>query len=111
MTDESVIATARPPSGERTAPKPDPDTIVAGLIDRAWAAMDSCENQDQARIDEAITALAWSVYKPDTGLGNVESKVIKNTGKTFGTLGDLIRVRNAGVIGEVPAGAGAGAAP
>ena len=48
--------------------------------------MDAFDNHDQARIDEAVTALAWSIYKPenaetlavlaveDTGLGNVPSK-------------------------------------
>ena len=83
----------------------DPDTIVAGLIDRAREAMSAYENLDQARVDEAVTALAWSVYNPknaellaklaveDTGLGNVPSKITKNTRKTFGTLRDLMRVR------------------
>ena len=49
--------------------------------------MAAYENGDQARVDEAVTALAWSIYKPeharmlaelaveDTGLGDVESKV------------------------------------
>ena len=67
---------------------------------------------DQARVDEAVTALAWSLYKPehatqlaalaveDTGLGNAADKVIKNQRKTFGTLRDLMRVRSVGVIEE-----------
>lgn len=88
---------------------------VAALIDRARAAMTAYENHDQARVDEAVTALAWSVYKPenaralaelaveDTGLGNVSSKIIKNTRKTFGTLRDLMRARTVGVIEEDPA--------
>lgn len=87
---------------------------VAVLIDRARAAMDAYENTDQARVDEAVTALAWSIYKPenakrlaelaveDTGLGNVESKIIKNTRKTFGTLRDLMRARTVGMISEEP---------
>jgi len=68
----------------------------------------------QARIDEAVTALAWSIYKPEnaralaemavtgTGLGNVPDKVTKNTRKTFGTLRDLLRVKSTGVIEENP---------
>ncbi|MDX2290231.1 MAG: aldehyde dehydrogenase family protein [Hyphomicrobiaceae bacterium] len=68
----------------------------------------------QSRIDEAVTALAWSIYKPDnarrlaeiavavTGIGNVESKVIKNQRKTFGTLRDLMRVRSTGIIETIP---------
>ncbi|MGR3363115.1 MAG: acylating sulfoacetaldehyde dehydrogenase, partial [Maritimibacter harenae] len=83
---------------------------VGNLIDRARAAMQAYDNTDQARVDDAVTALAWSLYQPaharelaelavaDTGLGNVESKVTKNTRKTFGTLRDLLRVRSVGVI-------------
>jgi sulfoacetaldehyde dehydrogenase len=75
-------------------------TVVQTLIDRGRVAMDVFENTDQGRIDEAVTALAWSIYKPerakelailavkDTGLGNVSSKILKNTRKTFGTLRD-----------------------
>lgn len=85
---------------------------VADVVSRARRAMAAYENRDQARVDEAVTALAWSIYKPeharmlaelavaDTGLGNVESKVIKNQRKTFGTLRDLMRVRTVGLIEE-----------
>jgi sulfoacetaldehyde dehydrogenase len=77
--------------------------------------MEAYENHDQNRVDEAVTALAWSIYRPesarmladlavrDTGLGNVESKVIKNTRKTFGTLRDLLRAKTVGVIEDDPA--------
>ena len=88
---------------------------VALLVERARAAMDSFKNVDQARADEAVTAVAWSLYKPeharelaemavaDTGLGNVADKIIKNQRKTFGTLRDLLRARTVGVIEEDPA--------
>jgi len=91
-----------------------PAARVAELVAKARAAMELYENQDQARVDEAVTALAWSIYKPenarmlaelaveDTGLGNVESKIIKNTRKTFGTLRDLMRAKTVGVISEEP---------
>ncbi len=91
------------------------DVKVAELIARARTAMLAFENHDQARVDEAVTALAWSIYKPenakmlaelavqDTGLGNVSSKITKNTRKTFGTLRDLMRARTVGVIEEDPA--------
>ena len=84
----------------------DEAAIVAGLIERARAAMDEFESADQARVDEAVTALAWSIYEParaqelaeiavvDTGLGNVASKIIKNQRKTFGCLRDLMRVED-----------------
>ena len=64
--------------------------VVARLIEDARAAMAEYESANQARVDEAVTALAWSIYKPerakelaelavtDTRLGNVESKIIKN---------------------------------
>jgi sulfoacetaldehyde dehydrogenase len=92
-----------------------PEAIVAELVARGRAAMAALEGAGQERIDEAVTALAWSIYKPeharllaemavaDTGLGNVADKVTKNTRKTFGTLRDLLRVRSTGVIEEDPA--------
>ena len=85
---------------------------IAELADRARRAMDEFYPFDQARVDEAVTALAWSLYKPehaerlaalaveDTGLGNAADKVIKNQRKTFGTLRDLMRVRSVGAIEE-----------
>ena len=85
---------------------------IAGLVERARRAMVEFHPSDQARVDEAVTALAWSLYKPehatqlaalaveDTGLGNAADKVIKNQRKTFGTLRDLMRVRSVGVIEE-----------
>ena len=91
------------------------EQAVTELMVRAHAAMDAYENHDQNRVDEAVTALAWSIYRPesarmladlavrDTGLGNVESKVIKNTRKTFGTLRDLLRAKTVGVIEDDPA--------
>jgi len=83
---------------------------VAALIDNAREAMRGIAAADQARIDEIVTAVAWSLYKPDnarrmaelavedTGIGNVDDKVVKNQRKTFGTLRDLMRVRTVGVI-------------
>ncbi len=88
--------------------------VIAELIEKARIAMATYEKADQARVDEAVTALAWSIYKPtraaelaefavaDTGLGNVESKIIKNQRKTFGCLRDLMRVRTVGVIEDLP---------
>ena len=92
----------------------DPVAIVDSLIRRGRAAMDAFSDADQARVDEAVTALAWSLYKPehaealarmaveDTGIGNAPDKVVKNQRKTFGTLRDLMRVKSVGVIEERP---------
>ena len=90
------------------------ETIIGNLIGKARTAMAAFADADQARIDEAVTALAWAIHEPgrarelaelavtDTGLGNVESKVIKNQRKTFGCLRDLMRVKSTGVIEEIP---------
>jgi sulfoacetaldehyde dehydrogenase len=84
--------------------------IIATLVRRAREAMNEFLDADQARVDEAVTALAWSIYEPararelaegavaDTGLGNVDSKIIKNQRKTFGCLRDLMRVKTVGII-------------
>ena len=92
----------------------DPVSIVEALIRRGRAAMEAFAASDQARVDEAVTALAWSLYKPenaealarmavdDTGLGNAADKVVKNQRKTFGTLRDLMRVKSVGIIEEKP---------
>ena len=77
---------------------------------RARIAQESFANADQARVDEAVRAIAWSLYQPeharelaelaveDTGLGNVPDKIIKKQRKTFGTLRDLLRAKSVGEI-------------
>lgn len=99
---------------ETTASQESPEAVIAGLIDRARAAMEAFDNTNQNAIDDAVTALAWSIYKPEnarrlaelavesTGLGNADDKVIKNQRKTFGTLRDLLRVKTTGVIEDLP---------
>ena len=89
-------------------------TLVDRLIVQGRTAMAEIVTADQARIDEIVTAIAWSLYKPenaqrlaemavaDTGIGNVEDKVIKNQRKTFGTLRDLMRAKTVGIIDDDP---------
>ncbi|WP_439111714.1 acylating sulfoacetaldehyde dehydrogenase [Lentibacter sp.] len=89
-------------------------SVVADLVTKARVAMSQFQSADQARVDEAVTALAWALYKPtrarelaevaveDTGLGNVPSKILKNTRKTFGCLRDLLRVTSVGVVSDDP---------
>jgi len=105
---------ASPAASAVTGANADEIDGVARLIERARAAMRAFGGADQARVDEAVTAVAWSLYKPenalrlaeqsvaDTGIGNVADKVIKNQRKTFGTLRDLLRVRSVGVIEPDP---------
>jgi len=88
---------------------------IAAQIARARAAMATLKGASQGRIDEAVTALAWAIYKPQhaselaklavagTGLGNVPDKIAKNTRKTFGALRDLLRAKTVGIIEEDPA--------
>ena len=92
--------------------------VVSPLIANARQAMAAfaveIERHGQPRIDEAVTALAWSIYEPGrakrlaeiavevTGIGRVDSKIIKNQRKTFGTLRDLLRVKSTGIIEEIP---------
>ena len=104
MSDSSAAA--------RAAASTDDD--VAVLFERARRAMQEFADADQARVDEAVTAAAWALYKPEhaqdlakravqsTGLGRVDSKIIKNQRKTFGALRDLLRVKSVGVIEELP---------
>ena len=92
----------------------DPSALADSLVRRARTAMDAFKDSTQARVDEAVSALAWSLYKPenaealawmaveDTGIGNAPDKVIKNQRKTFGTLRDLMRVKSVGIIEEQP---------
>lgn len=90
------------------------DEHIAALISNGREAMNRFQEEDQNGVDMAVRALAWAIYKPensrllaemavqDTGLGNVESKVIKNTRKTFGTLRDLLRAKTIGIIENKP---------
>ncbi len=100
-------------NNKKTAPGAGRDEAVETLIGRARAAMKAFKSASQERLDEAVTALAWSIYRPDrakalaelaveiTGLGNVESKITKNRRKTFGCLRDLLRVKSTGIIEEL----------
>jgi sulfoacetaldehyde dehydrogenase len=88
------------------------DHGVAEVVARARAAQSQFANATQEQTDDAVRALAWSLYEPsharavaelavaDTGLGNVPDKIIKKQRKTFGTLRDLLRVKTVGIIEE-----------
>ena len=92
-----------------TAP-PVPTEAVEAVMRRARAAQATFADANQERADDAVRALAWSLYKlenaeavaelavADTGLGNVADKVRKKQRKTFGTLRDLLRGRSVGII-------------
>src|SRR6185503_13107431 len=85
---------------------------VAALVARARAAQAIADGYDQARIDELVAAAAWAILEParnrelselavrDTGIGDVEDKVLKNHRKTLGILRDLHGMKTVGVISE-----------
>ncbi|GAA0401762.1 aldehyde dehydrogenase family protein [Cocleimonas flava] len=85
---------------------------VTELVNRARKAQLIYEQYTQEQVDEVVTALGWSIMNPennktlammsvaDTGLGNVEDKIIKNHRKTLGLLRDLQGVKTVGVVSE-----------
>jgi sulfoacetaldehyde dehydrogenase len=91
---------------------PGPDASVAALVARARAAQAIADGYDQARIDELVAAAAWAILEParnralaelavrDTGIGDVDDKVLKNHRKTLGLLRDLHGLKTVGVIAE-----------
>ncbi|PNG27388.1 acylating sulfoacetaldehyde dehydrogenase [Methylocella silvestris] len=93
----------------RPADSLDSDPVYT-TAQRARAAQRLFADVSQERADDAVRALAWSLYKPenakalaelaveDTGLGNVPDKIRKKQRKTFGTLRDLLRGRSVGII-------------
>src|SRR5450830_566371 len=96
----------------KTPANPAALSVVDDLVRRGREALAAFANADQAHTDEAVTALAWSIYNPahakelaelavaDTKLGNVPDKITKKQRKTFGTLRDLMRVKSVGIIEE-----------
>ena len=112
------LAAGKPRTGKTSTGKTSTDDHIADMVVKARAAMGqyaaAIAAHGQPRIDEAVTALAWSIYKPQnarrlakiavdvTGIGEVESKVVKNQRKTFGTLRVLLRFKSAGIIEQIP---------
>lgn len=85
---------------------------VARLVERARAAQAIADGYDQARVDELVAAAGWAILEParnralaelavrDTGIGEVEDKVLKNHRKTLGLLRDLHGMKTVGVMSE-----------
>ena len=84
--------------------------IVAELVERARRAQREFETYTQEQVDDVVTGVAWSLFKPEnaeamarmavetTGLGNVPDKITKNRRKTMGTLSDLQGAISVGVL-------------
>ena len=89
-------------------------TNVETVVVQAQAAQAEFEAVSQEVVDELLVGLAWAVLEPDTnrslaeqavrdtGLGNVEDKIIKNHRKTLGLLRDLKNATSCGIIAEIP---------
>lgn len=87
---------------------------VSQIVARAKKAQSIINNYSQEQVDEIVSALGWSIIKPennktlaelsvkDTGLGKVEDKLTKNHRKTLGLLRDLKNTKTVGVIAEYP---------
>ena len=85
---------------------------IKDLIQRARQAQEEYQCFSQERVDEVVTAIAWTLIKPehnqllsqmaiqDTGLGCFEDKITKNHRKTIGLLRDLTMAKSVGVIAE-----------
>ena len=89
-------------------------TTVETVVAQARAAQTQFETASQEVVDELIIGLAWAIIEPETnrslaeqavletGLGNVEDKIIKNHRKTLGLLRDLKKATSCGIIRELP---------
>ena len=89
-------------------------STIQAIVARGRAAQRVYEQQPQHVVDDAVLAAGWAIMEPgrnrllaemavrDTGLGNVEDKVIKNHRKTLGLLRDLRGVKTVGIIAEYP---------
>ncbi len=76
-------------------------TSVETVVGKAQTAQAEIETASQITVDELITGLAWAILEPktnrslaeqavrDTGLGNVDDKIIKNHRKTLGLMRDI----------------------
>ncbi|MDY7547790.1 aldehyde dehydrogenase family protein [Glaciimonas sp. CA11.2] len=88
--------------------------VVSELIRKARAAQREYEHYSQQQVDDVVTAAGWAIMHPahnrnlaemavhDTGLGNVDDKILKNHRKTLGLLRDLKNAKTVGIIAEYP---------
>ncbi|MCW2318419.1 sulfoacetaldehyde dehydrogenase [Rhodoblastus acidophilus] len=88
------------------------EASVAALVAHAHAAQAEFATASQETVDLAVAAAGWAVMEPgrnralaeqavrDTGLGDVDDKIVKNHRKTLGLLRDLQGARSVGVLRE-----------
>ena len=85
---------------------------VADMVAKARAAQLAVDEYTQQQADDLALASAWAIMQPsrnralaelavhDTGLGNIDDKIIKNHRKTLGLMRDLQGARSVGIIAE-----------
>lgn len=90
------------------------NNIISELISKARVAQRDYECYSQQRVDEVVSAAGWAIMQPEhnrtlaemavreTGLGNVDDKILKNYRKTLGLLRDLKNTKTVGIIAEYP---------
>lgn len=90
------------------------NTEISGLIARARAAQQAIDGYTQTDADRLVTAVAWSVVRPDRaealarlavdegGFGNYADKVAKIRNRIMGTLADMAGVKTVGVVEDLP---------
>ena len=79
------------------------------IYSRARASLKKISNLSQIQLDKLVLELGWSIYNTknarklaelsvaDTGIGNVNDKIIKNKKKTLGLLNDLSGIKSTGI--------------
>lgn len=99
-----------------TSAMPDTDvaTEVGAVVDAARAAMRAIEHYTQEQVDALVTAVAWSVVRPDHaealarlavdegGFGNYADKVVKINKRVVGVLDDMSGLATVGVVESLP---------
>lgn len=87
---------------------------VDELVARARAAQHQISDWSQEAVDELVTAVAWSVVRPDraqqlartavdeAGFGTYDDKVTKITKRVTGVLADMRGVTTVGVVDDDP---------
>ncbi len=92
----------------------DVSAAVSETVARARVAQKIYAGFSQEEVDTVVTAAAWSIINPtnnaelatmavsDTGLGNIEDKIVKNRRKTMGLLRDLRGAKTVGIVAEYP---------
>ncbi|MSV73826.1 MAG: aldehyde dehydrogenase, partial [Actinobacteria bacterium] len=88
---------------------------VGAIVARARAAQEAIADWDQARVDALVTAVGWSIVRPDHaealaqlavdegGFGTYADKLTKIQRRVNGLLADMRDMKTVGIVEEDPA--------